>query len=159
MKKLLCEDDVKNKLKINDFRSIKKKQLIDFVSSIPDMDKDVAIACIEQFPNFKEYSSSIVEGYYELCKISMENDSIDSLNAYREILDSLKDQLNRENISEEERRFIIEKLVEIGNCIENVDDKKRDHKELLVKLAASLGGFAITIGGSLLGAKLLSKKD
>ena len=58
---LMSENDVKSMLGISDFRSISKDQIIQFVSSIPDMDKEVAIKCIEQFPEFEKFSNNALQ--------------------------------------------------------------------------------------------------
>lgn len=50
MENLLTEQEVKEKLGITDFRHLSKSQVIEFVSSIPNMQKDVAIACINANP-------------------------------------------------------------------------------------------------------------
>ena len=45
------EEQIKESLQINSFREISKAKLMEFVSLIPNMDKDVALAVIGQFPD------------------------------------------------------------------------------------------------------------
>jgi len=45
--RLLTADQVKECLNIPDFRHLTKDKLIEFVSAIPDMDREVAIRIIE----------------------------------------------------------------------------------------------------------------
>ena len=64
-KELLSADAVLERIGATSFRNISKDQLITFVSAIPEMDKEIAIKCIEQFPAFKEYSQSTSDPVYE----------------------------------------------------------------------------------------------
>ena len=61
--RLLTADQVKQYLNITDFRHLSKDKLIEFVSAIPEMDKDVAIRIIEQFPEFTRCATSLVDHY------------------------------------------------------------------------------------------------
>lgn len=48
--KYVSEDAVKRALKIDSFRNLSKDKIMQFASMIPYMDKEVAIAIINQFP-------------------------------------------------------------------------------------------------------------
>ena len=50
---LVSEDQVKKALHIDSFRNLSKDKIMEFASLIPHMDKDVAIAIINQFPAWK----------------------------------------------------------------------------------------------------------
>ena len=91
-KTLLTADQVKEYLNIPDFRSITKDKLIEFVSAIPNMDKDVAIKTIEQFPEFSGYATVLVAHYEKMCdSILRENGSSVQavMDGYRYTLDTL----------------------------------------------------------------------
>lgn len=47
---LVSEEQVKDALQINKFSELSKDKIMEFVSLIPNMDKEVAIAIINQFP-------------------------------------------------------------------------------------------------------------
>lgn len=49
-KNLKSAEEVKNLLEIDSSRNITKEKVIEFVSQIPNMDKEVAINIINQFP-------------------------------------------------------------------------------------------------------------
>lgn len=152
------EEDVLRALKAKDFRSINKKQLMEFVSNIPNMDKEVAIHCIEQFPNFKEYTNLMVDHFYALCQSAVTDDGKAGIDAYRAILDDLRELMKDKNISEEERRYVIEQMVEIGEHIENAEKDKRHFKETVLKVAGAIAVVAIGVGGTILGISI-SPKD
>lgn len=157
MENLLTEQEVKEKLGITDFRHLSKSQVISFVSSIPNMQKDVAIACINQFSNFKEYSIIIVKHYYDLCNKALESDSNASIEAYKSIVDSMNMLLKSGDTSEETKQLIIHQIVVIAEKLENREDKQRLFKTKVLQTAGALGAFAITVAGSLLGVKIIKK--
>lgn len=157
---MLTELEVKNKLGIDDFRHIKKDKLIEFVSTIPNMEKEVAIKCIEQFPNFKEYANTIVDHFYGLCDSAIKEDKKEDVIEYQRMLDSLHMLLEKPNISEDERRFIIETMVNVGEHLENAVEKHNKFKENIIKIASVVGLCAIAIGSALLGNEIgLPKND
>ncbi len=51
-KKIMDEKEVKEILKIDDFRKMSKNKIVEFVSMLPKMDKEVALASINKFPNY-----------------------------------------------------------------------------------------------------------
>lgn len=154
---LLSADEVKNKLGISDFRSISKDQIIEFVSSIPDMEKETAIKCIEQFPEFKSCAGIIIDRYCSLCEAAIKEDGKDALASNKEILDDLRFMLKKDNISEDMQKYIIEKMVEVGNSIANIENDKRSFKEMVLKYAGTLSAIALTIAGTILGVKIVKK--
>ena len=159
MNNLLSEEDVKKQLGITDFRSLKKDKIIEFVSMIPNMDKEVAKACIAQFGNFKEYSNTIVGNLYDLLNNAIKDDCNGAIHGYQSILDSLQGILAKNEISEEERHYIIDKMVEVAGHIKEIELEKQSFKEKVLKIGGVVAAFAISIGGAILGVKSIGKKS
>lgn len=151
---LMTEEDVKRQLGIDSFAHIKKSQLIEFVSALPNMDKDVAIKCVEQFPHFKDYSTSIVDRFYKLCESAIERDGQAAVDAYRVILDELSAMLKKPFLRKSERHYIIEKMIEVGERIGDIQEKKRGFSKSIVQTAGAIAGVGLAIGGAILGVKL-----
>ena len=157
---LLSQEDVKKQLGITDFRSIKKEQLIEFVSAIPNMDKEVAMACIAQFPEFKDYSLSIVEQLYQLCDKAIESDNKDiqqSIDGYKLILSELQKQLNKRFITNRRKNRIIKDMVEVTDKIAELERDKIRFKGQVLKLAGAVGSLALALAGALLGIRISKK--
>ena len=57
-KRYLTEDAVKKALKIDSFRNMSKDKIMQFASMIPYMDKDVAIAIINQLPIYADFDKA-----------------------------------------------------------------------------------------------------
>lgn len=115
---LVSESDVKNALNIDSFRNLSKDKIMEFVSLIPNMDKDLAMAIINQFPAYSEMAKCVVEQLTITCDSAIaENTSSQNAvySAYRKILDDLGDILKREDITAEERDSISSKMIEVAD--------------------------------------------
>lgn len=156
------EQDILDEIGAQDWRSIKKEQLINFVTSIPNMDKELAIKCIEQFPNFKDYSQEVIK-----CLFLIYNDVIndnkqsrnDTIATYKSQIDMLNELSLRENTSPEDKRFFIETSVEISHEIFETHKMNNDLLHKIINSATAVCGGAIMVGGALLGAKIYNDRN
>ena len=151
---LATEEDVKKLLDIEDFRHITKEKVIQFVSNIPNMEKDVAIKAIEQFPAFKDYGSIMVSHLSEMCnKIIAENgkNAKAVFNAYQKTLDVLAAQLEKKNITAKDRRYFAEKMVEVADKMATFDADNKNWFAGLVKYGSIVVGGALLLGAVYLG--------
>ena len=62
-KRYVSEEAVKHALKIDSFRNLSKDKVMQFASMIPYMDKEVAIAIINQFPVYADFGKAAIEQY------------------------------------------------------------------------------------------------
>lgn len=162
MAKKLSAQEVLAKIGATDFRSINKTQLIEFVSSIPEMDRETAIKCIEQFPNFTEYASGIVKELYVLLgNTSEQNKHIqeDAISAHKQIIDELSWILKKDDISEHLQTYIIETMCDEANKIDSLAKEHQSFIRQVVQVAAGAGAAALAIAGAILGIKFLGKSD
>lgn len=152
-KALVSVDEVKNALKIDSFRNLSKDKIMEFVSLIPNMDKEVAIKIIEQYPAFAKLSESMVAQLNKMCDTALEKNEESqrlAIQAYKQILDELSNQLHMEDISKEEREKITKQMIEIAD---KISVKDTENKAFIDKMAKYSTGFAI--GALLLGAAIL----
>lgn len=162
MSKKLSSDEVLAKIGATDFRSINKSQLIEFISSIPEMDKETAIKCIEQFPNFTEYANGIIKELYGMLgKATEANKDVqkDAIASHKQIIDELSWLLKKEDITESLQSYIIETMCDEAN---KIDDLAKEHQlfiKQIVQIAAGAGSAALAIAGAILGVKFLGKRD
>ena len=155
--KLTTEQEVLDKFGWKDFRNMNSKDLIKFVTSLPDMDREVAIKCIEQFPEFSKYGNKIVDiltkSYEHTVKVN--KDLADEvIETYRGILDELKKELRKRNLAPEDRARITEEMVDIADRIAELDQNHQHFHELIIKAASAVGMFAIAAAGALIGLKI-----
>lgn len=155
-KKLLSEADVLNKLGATDFRSINKNQLIEFVTSIPEMDKEVAMKCIEQFPEFKEQSTTIIKELYkqyDSVADSHKAGRAKAMDAYQGILNDLSKELEKSEISKEEKQELIATMVDVADKIAELQRDSDYFLEKVLHWGSGVAMFAIAAGAAILGVK------
>ena len=90
---MVSEDEVKQALNIKSFRNLSKDKVMEFVSQIPYMDKDVAISIIQQFPKFADTSMQIIDRLNNICDESIKSNEYSQRSYYdacKETLDACK---------------------------------------------------------------------
>ena len=159
-KAFVSVEEVKNALKIDSFRNLSKDKIMEFVSLIPNMDKEVAIKIIEQYPAFAKLSESMVAQLNKMCDIALEKNEESqrlTIQAYKQILDELSNQLHMEDISKEEREKITKQMIEIAD---KISVKDTENKAFIDKMAKYSTGFAIgvvVLGAAILGVNIKGK--
>ncbi len=146
-KRYLSEEAVKRALRIRSFDTMPKEKVARFTSLIPYMDPETAAEAIAQFPEFAEFGKEIVSSYSQTCSEILQNDTESqnaSIYAYQSILDSLRERMESDNISESERRAITADMVEVADKIAEVD---LQNKRFLTRLAMQYGAVALAIAG------------
>lgn len=156
MTRTLTEQKVLKKLGIDDFRHLTKDKVLTMVSMLDKMDPDVAKKAIEQFPEFAYTMKDILQDYKQtLDKTLEEND--ESVKSYYSscdaIISSLQKELDKENLSFDDKKYIIEKMIEVNKM---KGDKDSENKKFLATKAAVgvaavgvvAGVLATTLGGN-----------
>ena len=152
--KIRTIEDVKNMLDVDDLRKVSGEKLLQFMSSLPDMDKDVAIECIRQFPEFSKQANNMVIGFFDLCKETITEENFEGIKAQEKILDDLSWLLKKDDISEEMRYDILNQMRDIGYNIERLSERKLDWKKSIIKYALAALSITTAILGAVLGVKI-----
>ena len=153
-KKIKTEEEVKSLLKIDDLRSMSKEKIMDFVSLIPNMDREVSLAAIEQFPNYVTMSNSMVDSLIKLCDNSSKEigkGTDKCLDAYRLVLESLSAQLNNESLSVEDKKTINEQMIDIANKMSAKDSEKNQIISTIVNNSQKIMVGVLIVGAAILG--------
>lgn len=159
-KQLKSEIEVLDEIGAKDFRSIKKDQIIEFASSIHQMPKEVAIKCIEQFPEFRKNANEVLttlKGIFKDVTDSNRNLTSEVITACNTVLDHLGQELHKPFISAKLKKYIIEQMVEVAHII---DDARKSHTNLMHKIAqcaAAVGGAAVVVAGAIVGVNFKNK--
>lgn len=159
-KTLVSVEEVKNALKIDSFRNLSKDKIMEFVSLIPNMDKEVAIKIIEQYPAFAKLSESIVAQLNKMCDTALEKNEESqrlTIQAYKQILDELSNQLHMEDISKEEREKITKQMIEIADKISVKDTENKAFIDKMVKYSTGFAIGALVLGAAILGVNIKGK--
>lgn len=149
---LLSEKAVLDALDIPDFRHMTKDKVMSFASMLHDMEPEVAIKALEQFPEFAKTISQLATetkaiidqgfiGYSESAQACSE--------ILQSIIDSLSTQLDRDDISFEERKYYIDRMFEAAKL---QSEKDSENKAFIMKVFGIAGGAALFLGGVALAA-------
>jgi len=160
MKRTIKEKQVLRRLGIPDFRHMTKDKVIKFANMMPYMDREVAKAALQQFPEFKDMACNIIFQFKESICYSMEYNDKSQNEFYKtcnDIISSLQKELEKENITSEERDRIEDKMIKIAIMKK---EKDTENKNFLLKSNRTLFGLGALFGltaGSILGSKIQAK--
>lgn len=156
-KQLKSEIEVLDEIGAKDFRSIKKDQIIEFASSIHKMPKEVAIKCIEQFPEFRKSSNEMLATLKDVFKdVTDSNKNLveSEIATCNKILDHLGQELHKPFLSAKTKKHIIEQMVEVAHII---DDARKSHTGLMNRIAhcaAAVGIAVVGVAGAIVGVNI-----
>lgn len=160
-KSLLSPEAVLEKIGAESFRNVSKDKLIAFVSALPEMDKETAIKCMEQFPEFRNYANDIVGQLKDVCTEllkSQKESQEKTILGYQKILDSLSKRLDQPKLSTRDEHYIIEKMIEVADKIADLQQNHEEFLKHIMHVLAGLAGGAIAVGGAILGVRFIGKK-
>ncbi len=153
MIKTLTEKEVLKILKIKDFRHLTKEKVINLSSMLDRMDPEVAKKAIEQFPAFATTAKEILDNYEDIIDKSLEknNDSVKNYySSFDAQISALKDELKKENLSFDEKKEFLDRLLEISKMI---GEKDSENKKFIAYMA-TLGTFATVATVAILASTL-----
>lgn len=156
------EEDVKRALGIGSWRSLSKDKVMRFATEMPKMSEAVLLKIIQQFPKFKELALdtlSILEREHRSTLESNSQSQERSHNAFQEIRRLLEGELSREDLSEEDRRFIIGRIMETGDREFEKDSENKRFLDGLFNKAIFAGAAAIVAALVFVGAKVAFERE
>ncbi|OKX83653.1 hypothetical protein [Corynebacterium glutamicum] len=138
------ENEVKKALGIESFRNLKKDDIVQFFTMLPDIDKEVRLKIIDQFPNFKEYALTAVEGFQETTK-GLLNSNIQSQEnlhtAWQDVRRILEAQLKNPDTTSEEKLRYAEMIMETARQESAKDSENKSFlTDFMDKSGRILGG-------------------
>lgn len=142
MSNQLTEREVLQQLDIPDFRHITKDKVMAFASMIQNMEPEVAKKALEQFPEFAKMALEVLKDYKEVMEKTLDGNATSSkqcYDIYNEVVDALKSCLAKDDLPFEERKYYIEKMMEIAKMAENKDTENKGFNWKMI----SLGTFAV----------------
>ena len=163
MGKPLTEQKVLKKLGIADFRHLTKDKVITMASMLDKMDPEVAKKAIEQFPNFSDTMKDILHDYKESLDKAQEANA-ESVKSFYDscdaIISSLQKELEQDNHSFEEKKYIIDKMMEVNKL---KGDKDSENKRFIATMAlfgvAAVGVVAGALASALGGNTKIEMQD
>lgn len=156
-KYMVTENEVKKALAIDSFRNMSKDKIIEFVSAIPNIDKEVAIKIIDQFPAYNESANNMITQLNTMCNNVMKENGEsqkEAIEAYKKILDDLGDLLKKDTITAEEKLKITEQMITVADRISAKDTENKDFLNGIIKYGVPIIGGVLALGAAILGVNV-----
>lgn len=144
MGKLLSEEKVLKKLDIVDFRHLTKDKVIRMSSLLDKMNPEVAKKALEQFPEFSSTMKELLNAYKDTLDKNVDANNNSTQSYYdlcNSIITSLQQELNKDNLTFEDKKYIFEKMFEIEK---SVGSKDLENKKFLTAIT-SIGAVAVGV--------------
>ena len=155
------EQQVLSLLELDSWKNLSNDKMMKFANIMPSIDKDVLIKIIGQFPEFRLFALDLLKSIEFQIKntLSDNNESRQMIHeSTNELRIILKNQLEDGVITFKEKRYFIEKLLELYNKELDYDEKNKTFiSDLLSKslttTATILVAALVFVGGKVLVAK------
>ncbi|MFI0542700.1 hypothetical protein ACH3VS_27885 [Streptomyces sp. WSLK1-3] len=154
------EDEIKRALGIESWRHLSKDKVIRFAAMMPDMSTEVALKIVEQFPVFKDFAKDVVgamENAYASTLTANKQSQEHFHRACQEIRDILKGELNKDDLSWEEKKFIIEQIQETGRMEFQKDSENKQFLSVNLKRVLAGAGAALALSVAFVGGKVMAE--
>jgi hypothetical protein len=159
--KYTSEDGVKQALGINSWRNLSRENVVRFASMMPDMDKELAVKIIEQFPAFTKFGLDALRSMERVQETALnfnERSQKRVHDAYQDVRDAIKGELDKD-LTPEERRNLIDTMMESAA---KESEKDSENKRLIgdvVKTAAVVTVGVLLAAVVILGASVSSDQS
>lgn len=152
------EDEIKQVLGIDSWRNLSKNKMIRFAAMMPDMDTEVAIKIIEQFPTFKEFAMNAVDSMEKAHKSTLKANKQSQEHFHKacnDIRAILKGELRKDDLSWEARKFIIEQIQETGRMEFQKDSENKRFLDGMLTKVLTGAGVVVALGVVFVGGKVM----
>lgn len=152
MSNQLTERNVLQQLDIPDFRHITKNKLMTFASMLQNMEPEVAKKALEQIPEFEKMTLGVLKDYKGVMEKTLDENSESSkqcFDIYNEVVDALKSCLAKDDLPFEEKKYYIEKMMEVAKMAESKDSENKGFNWKVITLGVFAVFSAIGIGASI----------
>ena len=159
--------DVKKALGIESFRNLSKENVMRFAAMMPDMDKEVALKVVEQFPEFKAFALEAINTIQAAQEKSLASNSESQARvhqAWSDVRAILKGQLDDDELTWEQKKDILDLIMETARQESAKDSENKQFlKDLTKYVAYGVAGVAaaavVFVGGRVGIDQFLNKDD
>lgn len=159
---MMSEAKVLKKLDIADFRHLTKDKVIKMASMLDKMDPEVAKKALEQFPEFANTTKEMLTEYKESLDKGLEsnNESVKAVyDTYNAVITSLQKELENENLTFEQKKYIIEQMKDVAEKVDKKDTENKRFIAYMATLATIVVGGTVAVLASVLGGNTQIETD
>ena len=138
------------------WRNLSKKHVLKFAALMPEMDKDVMLKIINTSPEFMKFGNELLTGLRKTVETTADKNSKDyttALNIIKETQQIYKEQLNKEETSDEIKKVILNNLLEVTKMIPKMDENNKNFYEIITGTALAATGLVVGVTFAILGGK------
>lgn len=143
----LKEIDILKKFKVEHFSELKKENIIELTSLLDQLDPQVAVKIVDQFPEFTQLSREVITDYKSLVHdILNKNDTNQKLilKACEQKLSTLEQLLHQKDLTSEDIKYYLSEMTATIEQMNSLDDK---NKKWLGKLLTTVGTVMVSMAG------------
>lgn len=146
-------------LGIDTWRNLSKDKVVRFAAMMPKMAPELAMKIIEQYPEFKEQvlkGLQVIKKSHESTLASNEKSQKQAFATIERTMEMLQGELDKENVSSEDKRFLVENYMETTRMAVAKDSENKKFLDTMFgKVVAGVGlalaASAVFVGGQLIG--------
>jgi hypothetical protein len=149
-------EKLKKTLGIDSWRQLSKEHVIQFASALPQLDKEVAINIVRQFPNFKDLATSALAQLQKQSEKAAESGDKGQERMHESFMHTrevLADQLRKPDLSPEERFRILNDISDLIRNEAEGEERNRVYQGRLVNSLIVAAGVLATAAVAVLGGK------
>ena len=127
-------------------------------SMLDRVEPEVAKKAIEQFPEFSKTAKEILEDYKESLDKAMETNEKSTKSYYdtcNEIILSLKKEVEKENLTFEEKEYFFEQMLEVAKMMGEKDSENKK----FIACCLAIGAAVVTTTAAILSSTLGGNTD
>lgn len=150
------EREALEKLGVNSFREIGKEKVLNLISMIPDMEPEVAMKVLEQFPQYVTLATKAIAEYKDNIKNSLESADArleDVLRGRLMLIERLSKILEKESVTLEETREIASIIKEFCDANDEALEKHRSFMKEMAEMAGLVVVGTIVTAVAILGGR------
>ncbi|MEU3363971.1 hypothetical protein [Streptomyces pseudogriseolus] len=154
------EAEIMHALGIDTWRHLSKEKMVKFAAMMPDMDTEVALKIVEQFPEFRKFATDSF-GAIEKAHAATLADGKHSLDqvyqALRQNREIFERELRRDDLTWEQRMHLLELIQETARLAAQKDTEHKRHVGDLLKKTMVGVGSAVALGVVFVGGRILTQ--
>lgn len=152
----LSENDALAQLGISNWRELSKDKFLTFAAMMPSLPSELALKVVEQFPSFKEIAVETLGKIEKVHLGSLDANSASDAKvheAFSDVRRILEGELNKENLSGEEKANILSMLIATAERQAEKDTESKKFLREIFTASVSVVGIVVVAGLAFIGAK------
>jgi hypothetical protein len=138
---------------------LSRDKVLQFASMLPEMDRDVALQVIEQFPEFRLLALDALSAAEQQAGAIVEanqqgQEKVHS--AFADVRRILEAELGRDGLTREDRWRILQMINETAERQLQADSENKRFMDSVLGKVAMVGVAAVALGGAVLGGRAIT---